>query len=193
MGWTGIFDVNKNEIRSEVENIFAHDKISGTNDKRFDILLHSTYGSTHYLAVRDNTDNITRAFIILTHYDSKDNYFMYKDLCEDMGCEFRGAPLKILSLLSDTDNELALQWREEVRNWNMRQSWLKKRLVNGAVIEFNKPIRYSGALPSDTFTLLKRKSQHGFSLVIPSGGFGRTYRGWKDDIISVDGEKVPTA
>ena len=192
MGWTGIFDVDKRDIHNEVENIFVRDKISGTSDNRFDILLHSTYGSTHYLAVRDNTDGIVRAFIILTHYDSKDKYFMYKDLCEDMGCQSRGAPLKILSLLSDTNNELALQWREEVRNWNARQSWLKKRLVHGAVIEFNSPVHYSGALPSDTFTLCKKHNKRGFSLVIPSGGLGRTYHGWKEDIIAVDGDKVPT-
>ena len=192
MGWTSIYDVNKDEVHAEVENLFQRDKIAGTNEKRFAILLHTNYGSTHYLAVRDNTTNTTHAFIILTHYDSKDRCFTYKDLCEDMGCEYRGAPMKILDLLSDTDNEIALQWRNNVRDWNKRQAWLKKHLVEGAVIELEHSIRYPGLGDFSTFTLSKYGVRRGFSFAIPDGGFGRSYRGWKNDVISVDGVQAPT-
>ena len=191
MGWTGIYDVHRSDIHDEVENLFRYDKIAGTDRKLFDILLHSTYGNTHYLAVRDNTTDETHAYIILTHYDSKNRYFVYKDLCEEMGVEYRGAPLKILDLLSDTDNEIALKWRKNVRDWNTRQSWLRKHLVEGAVIELAYPVRYAGSNDSSTFTLSKHGVRRGFSFAIPSGGHGRSYRGWKNDVVSVNGVQAP--
>ena len=40
MGWTSIYDVNKDEVHAEVENLFQRDKIAGTDEKRFTILLH---------------------------------------------------------------------------------------------------------------------------------------------------------
>ena len=56
------------------------------------------------------------AVVFLTSVDSKDYFnFAYKDMDESMGPCYYDCPKSILDLLSPTDNEYALNWREKCR------------------------------------------------------------------------------
>lgn len=192
MGWTSYYLPNKNDVHVEVERLFEDKMDNG--EKRFDIRMHSKYGSTHYLAVHDTLSDKVHGFIILTQYDGKNKEFYYKDLTEDCGGDYRGVPLKLVNMLSDTDNKYALQWRENVRAWHKRQNWMKKNLKDGAIVKLNVPLDY-GFEKSDTFELVqnfgfqvKRKN---FYFKLNNGRYGSPGKRWKDNIVAVNDVVAP--
>ena len=74
-------------------------------------------GSTYYAALRvtdKETGSIeTTAEVVLTHTDSREYFnFGMKAISEDLGPAEDRCPASILKLLSPTDNEYAIDWRE---------------------------------------------------------------------------------
>lgn len=94
------------------------------NDKRKQTVLKSVMvGSTYYAAVEDihkeTNERMVFAIVILTSSDKANGYnFGYKDLDEFMGPCASKCPNSILDLLSPTDHEGALAWRERCRKFN---------------------------------------------------------------------------
>ena len=107
--------------------------LEGLNRGHYEVLKSAVVGSVYYAAVRnlkryvgrdengnyiyeDAVNEPVRAAVFLTQTDSKDYFnFYYKDMSEDMGpCEC-DCPVSILKLLSPTDSEWALKWRERCR------------------------------------------------------------------------------
>jgi len=74
-------------------------------------------GSTWYAALKDKETGEVHAAVVLTHIDRTDYCnFGYKWMSETCGPSECECPESILSLLSPTDNEDALQWRERCRD-----------------------------------------------------------------------------
>lgn len=98
--------------------------ITAENDKRKQTVLKSKMvGSTYYAAVEDfrkeTNERKVFAIVILTSSDKANGYnFGYKDLDEFMGPRESKCPNSILDLLSPTDHEWALAWREKCRKFN---------------------------------------------------------------------------
>lgn len=100
-------------------------------------------GSTYYAALRvtdKGTGNVeTVAEVVLTHADSRAYFnFGMKAISEDMGPAEDRCPAAILKLLSPTDNEYAIDWRERCRK-NIEEKKNPNALKNlpiGAVIRF---------------------------------------------------------
>lgn len=68
--------------------------------------------------------------------------FGYKDMDETMGPLPTRCPERILKLLTPTDNETALKWRERCReNIERQKKW--RRVKVGDVLEFERPIRFT--------------------------------------------------
>ena len=106
MGWSGSFysgtvqDFIKN---GEVERLY-----------NCETLARSVKGNVVYSAVKDKDGSIS-AMVTLLRKD-RDGYVMVKSVHETSGpCESE-CPEKILNMLSDTDAEWALAWRERCRN-----------------------------------------------------------------------------
>lgn len=106
MGWSGSYypggvkDFIKN---GEVEKLY-----------RYETLAKSVHGNVVYSAIKDDEGKIS-AVVTLLRKD-RDGYIMVKSVHEDFGpCESK-CPEKILNMLSDTDDEWALAWRERCRN-----------------------------------------------------------------------------
>ena len=126
MGWTSYHASHykvKNGIRTvdrkaEMDEIFK-DENSYNGKYRLTNLKSAMVGSTYYAAIErieiENPKNrIVGAVICLTSTDMKDHFnFAYKDMDETMGPYKYDCPNGILDLLTPTENEYALNWRQK--------------------------------------------------------------------------------
>ncbi len=91
------------------------------------------------------------AAVVLLDRRKNDYYnFGYKDMDESMGpCEDE-CPERILSLLTPTDSQYALAWRE--RCWRrIRERASKPRLKVGQTVKFSSPLSFTDGSTADTF------------------------------------------
>lgn len=153
MGWTGYHATNYNR-RGEIDRRAECDeRMSGENEHgKWEILKSTMRGSTYYAAVRrtDKETGESHVFgcVCLTSVDMKDYFnFSYKAMEETMGPGCYDCPASILDLLSPTDNEYALNWRQKCREKKSNKNTLGKLPV-GTVIEY--------ALGDQTYRLEKR-------------------------------------
>ena len=140
MGWTGIvakhYKNNKIDRMKEFLDIF-HNSKNFYNDNVYVVKKARQVGSTIYAACcwqnsKNEDVSDTHGLICLTSV--KDGQFYYKDMTESMGPYQSNCPESILSLLSPTDNEYALDWRTRCYNYNKHNKILDKLPV-GSVIE----------------------------------------------------------
>lgn len=122
---------------------------------------------TAYMAVeitrRDKAtgrlDTATRkvvAFVFLLDYRSSDpDYDMgYKDMDESVGPYESECPARILKLLTPTDHEYAVQWRQ--RCWDNIAKKKSFRLVKDAIIE-TRPISFQDGRARSRFRVVSLK------------------------------------
>lgn len=122
MGWTSYHVDGKIDKKAEVaKNLSCK------------VLKAVVKGNVWYGACELEDGNVIGA-VVLTSIDSKDWYnFAYKIVDETMGpCESE-CPDSILDLLSPTDHEWAIQWRQRCRDYNARKKELS-RLPFGTTI-----------------------------------------------------------
>lgn len=132
--------------KAECDGIFNEDSKHG----KWEVLKSAMRGSTYYAAVkRTKPDGSSHVFgaVCLTRVDNSDYYnFAYKDMSEDCGpCESK-CPISILDLLSPTDNEYTLAWRQRCRENAKDKNSLGKLpigtqiecVINGQVKRFYK-------------------------------------------------------
>lgn len=109
MGWTG---GPAPKPRSAL-NLIAFDLGESFAER---VLATYKDGKTIYAAVRAQDDNQVFGLVLLT--DSGPGGTVYtKSVTEDMGPAEARCPLRILDLLTDTDSEYALQWRQRCRDF----------------------------------------------------------------------------
>ncbi|NBR79354.1 MAG: hypothetical protein EBT71_04850 [Alphaproteobacteria bacterium] len=76
---------------------------------------------------------------------ARDGYtFGYKDMDETMGPYCYRAPLRILDLLTETENARAVQWRADCRAYHAARK-AKPALVDGLTIEVDNAPTFNGA------------------------------------------------
>ena len=144
MGWTGINATHYNkrgevDRKAECDDIYTWSDANGGCGK-CEVLKSAMRGSVYYAACkRTDKDGNSYVFgaVCLTHVNSKDYFnFLYKDMDESCGpCESK-CPVSILNLLSPTDHEWALAWRERCRENAQNKNDLGK-LPIGTVIEYD--------------------------------------------------------
>lgn len=87
------------------------------------------------------------------------------------------APLKVLALLTETDDENELLWRERCRAWNAKRA-AKPKVRTGDTIVFATPIEFENGDTIDTF--VKQKGDN-FKAVADFGPYGNyRIRRWRD-------------
>ena len=105
MGWT------YRHVNSPVRR--AEECRSEISDK-YEILKDALIGSTWYAALRHKETGKVHAAIVLTEVDNGDHYnFGVKFMDENMCPFYYDCPESILSLLSPTTEEYALEWRKK--------------------------------------------------------------------------------
>lgn len=176
MGWTSYeatyFKKNGDiDRKAECDAYFMRD-----NAGHYKVLKSSMKGTVYYAAVTTLTKYIGKdengksmyesipedkqevwAAVFLTRTE-EGRYFYYKDQDETAGpCEDH-CPKCILDLLSNTDHELALDWRKRCRKNIQKSNKLSKldRLKNGSVIRFPSILSFTNGIDvGDEMTLTK--------------------------------------
>ena len=113
-------------------------------------------GKSMYESIPEDKQEVWAA-VFLTRTE-EGRYFHYKDQDETAGpCEDH-CPKCILDLLSNTDHELALDWRKRCRKNIQKSNKLSKldRLKNGSVIRFTSILSFTNGIDvGDEMTLTK--------------------------------------
>lgn len=160
MGWDGVYLYHKPSKEEElkyIEESYIGDKL--------EIVQASKVGNVWYIAVRNKKENRIFALVVLTSYRS--NEYLTKAMTEDMNPYYFDAPLKLLKILSPTDDEYANKWRD---------SCMQKKLSNktslGEVplsdtqymeIEMENKIRRLRKTRDDTwYTVNSKRSNSGY-------------------------------
>lgn len=158
MGWTWYrathyFPNGGIDRRAECDAYF----MEGLNRGHYEVLKSAMVGTVYYAAVKklkkytghdangnwlysDLPPEEQKVFgaVFITSISKKDYYnFGYKDMDETEGPGDCDCPKSIISLLSETDNEYALHWRQRCLAKRHTKSKLNS-LPIGAVIEFTR-------------------------------------------------------
>jgi len=138
MGWTSYnADCYKNgkiDRIAEVEKHLVWGSSDTDNHCKHTILKSSLVGTTVYSAIEHiDSEGVRRVFatIFLTSINTKDYYnFFYKDMDESVGpCEC-DCPKVILNMLTPTDHEYAISWRDRCVE-KAKNRKLDKKVVDG--------------------------------------------------------------
>ena len=158
MGWTE-YHASYYDNKGKVDRKAECD--SYWNSENYRVLKSCMKGNIYYAAV----ENLTRdkktvfAVIIVTSADNKNYYnFAYKPMDESYGPLYYDCPSSILDLLTNTDSEYALEWREKCRKKQNSRKVLNN-LPIGAKISFK---RSTGDDNSETIVLIKYPPGHQF-------------------------------
>lgn len=121
MGWTSYnakFYKQNGEIdrKAEIDDMFAR---PNSNKVSYKVLKSAMVGSVYYGAIErcelQTNQQIKRevfGLVVLTKVNMKDYYnFYYKEISEDCGPAEAKCPINILKLLTESDNENAVAWR----------------------------------------------------------------------------------
>lgn len=161
MGWTSYHATHYKkgtvDRKAECDAYF----MEGLNAGYYRVIKSALVGAVYYAAVENlkrcgekqpdgsrpivyipEAERHTWAAVFLTRVDSRDYYnFYYKNMSEDMGPYDCKCPASILSLLSPTDSESAIDWR--ARCWKYieekKDPNALKNLPIGSVIRFSQP------------------------------------------------------
>ena len=196
MGWTSYhascYKKNGNiDRKAEVEKSFNLDCC--------EVVKGTMVGSTYYGAIRKLTEvangetiklpedkQYVFGIVVLTSVNKDDYYnFSYKDMSEDMGPYYFDCPEGILNLLTETDNEHALKWRESCRN-KLLDNRIRKTSISmlkkfplGTTIEFIADNDYGDGIikKGDKVRLTKRNTPRNGKIV--SKWIYKNYACWK--------------
>ena len=114
--------------------------------------------------------------------------FGYKSQSEDMGPNASKAPAKILDLLSPTDNEYALAWRERCRSHAEFKASRPSLagLKHGDVVILHRKMQFTNGASLDRFEIRIRFGKGGRRLpVLHSGGVNYRIPRWRDMVTEV--------
>lgn len=132
---------------------------------------------TLYAACRYKDSGKVFAAVFLLGYAPNDHYnFGYKDMDETVGPYESECPESILKLLTPTDSEYAIKWRE--RCWaKVHARKARPKYENGMVVKFKQPITFTNGYTGDIFKLLKEGRKEVFAAL---HGGRYTMTKWKD-------------
>ena len=163
MGWT-CFNVDKADEKLEIERLVTFE-----NEERAMRPVYAVRkGSIWYLAVEvqlkgtelkcsgytlDQFGRYVFAAVILTSRSGSE--WCYKDMEESMGPNEARAPKKLIGLLSETDIEYAINWRERC----LQATGLTSRKVShGDTIKLDEPLKFTDGAQRDTFKISKERT-----------------------------------
>ena len=149
MGWTsyhaGFYKNGVVDRKKEIDKMFTQDE--SEKYPELNVLKSRMIGSTYYGAIEvKEKGNVVKVFamIVLTSTNMNDYFnFSYKDMSETVGPHYYDFPKGILDLLTETDDEYAIGWRNKCREnlQKKKDKTTKGTLPVGSVIKFK---RYNG-------------------------------------------------
>ncbi len=135
---------------------------------------------TYYAAIEQLQPGREReviGIVCLVRYNPRDRegyIFAYKDMDEAAGPYEAECPAAILDLLTPTDNDFALAWRERCRAMIARRG-AKPRLRHGWTLVFEEPISFTDGTAHARLRVVIDPRRACAVLLLPPGG-SRLYR-----------------
>ena len=120
MGWTSIYEKDKRAAEAHMLSEFEWRNEKGD----YHILKKAKVGTTYYLAIENKISKDTFCAVVLTSYE--DNSFYWKSISENSGPYECNCPESILKVLSETDDELAIKWRNSCRKASANKKLLQQ-------------------------------------------------------------------
>jgi len=165
MGWTTTSDYERHgrglfTIREYLDQRFASDH---PDFPRHEVLDSSLHGKTEYYAAVRSTDRetgrvIVFALIALVSYKPRDpdgHTLGWKEMSENSGPYCFNCPDRILSMLDETDNGNALEWRATCRAHRAQKRKAGGAFQEGARVRFKMPFRFPGGIERQEFIVEK--------------------------------------
>lgn len=155
MGWTYTQKHWGESVKDFFKREFDYQREDGTYGKIIDCAVVNLQAA--YIAYETNCagkKEIVAIVCLLRYVPSDPLYnFGYKDMTETMGPYQYDCPERILRLLTPTEDEYALKWREKC--WeNIRKRKSRPRLTEGALIEFAEPISFADGREEKVFQVV---------------------------------------
>jgi hypothetical protein len=169
MGWLFTHKPHGMSVKDFFEENFNYNR-----DGRYGRILDcAVVKRTAYIAYEAGSDDGNRSVfgvVCLLDYRPKECHnFGYKDMDETMGPYFYDCPERILKLLTPTENEYALEWREKC--WErIRSQQNKPKLKKGLLIEFAHPIKFASGVEVKLFRVVDPRK------LLFEGPYGRLYK-----------------
>jgi hypothetical protein len=155
MGWT-FYHAIKYKPNGEVDRKAELDNHDW--GEKYKVLKSSMVGSVYYAAVLTRRTEEVWCAVFLTQTCGKAYYnFGYKDMNESMGPIEARCPVSILNLLTPTDNEDSLQFRERCRKYHAdkKSPTSLKNLPVGTKIIWTAPHDFVGVPKGQQVELVK--------------------------------------
>lgn len=153
MGWTEYRATHYNKYgvdrKAECREYFKG------NEKWATLLKDAMVGTTWYGAVKLTSTGEVFAMVMLTSVRNRTE-FAYKEMSDTAGPYAHDCPESILKLLSPTDNECAVQWRERCRERHQ----MKKNLAKATRIRMTYAHDTKCHKKGDTVELHRGKVKH---------------------------------
>lgn len=177
MGWlsmtrAGMGDTPTPKQYLDAQFTYEREAVEGTPFHGYRVLA-STCSRHYYAAVQAYDESgLGDVFgvVCLVRWNPRaaDGYaFAYKDMSEMAGPYEADCPLKILELLSPTDNPVALDWRRRCHEALLRR---KRHLPDGALIRFATAITFTDGTSHQVMRVRRGKSR---IVLSPRDGYGR--------------------
>ena len=205
MGWTS-YHTTRYKANGDVDRKAECDGL--WNGELYEVVKSTMVGKVYYAAITQTatiergstilipeTERRTFGVVVLTSVDSKDYYnFGYKGMTESMGPGYYDCPKSILSLLTETDNEYALEWRRkcitksDLKARGRAKTTRLKNVPLNSVIAFKSTFNneFCGIHEGDEIKLIKKTFRN------KEIWFDGMYR-WKTSLISENFEIVKEA
>ena len=173
MGWMFTEKPKGMSVLGFFEEEFQYDEAERGSQKIIDshITLHEAYFAIR--RERPGQEPVVFAVICLIRHvpRAKNGFtFGYKDLGEAMcGSLYYDCPDRLLDLLTLTDNQDALEWREKCRE-NNRKRKAKPKLVEGLVIRTSRELEFACFGSTDLFRVLQGGTSPRFVALREGGG-----------------------
>ena len=157
MGWISYMATHykngKVDVKAEMDAMYTQEEHDGVNPStketvhypKWEVLKSRMVGRVYYAAAKitDSQKETEEVFAVvsLTSTKTDDGFnFGYKSMTEDMGPGYYDCPESILNLLSPTDDEYALEWREKCRERikKKKEGRTKNALPVGSIIRYQR-------------------------------------------------------
>lgn len=176
MGWTGCH--YNGLLKTNAQKKIAIRERFGNDPEWGIILKDALVGNTYYGAVKYTKTGEVFALIVLISVDNKDYFNLnYKEMCDTSGPFQTDCPVGILSLLSPTENEVALKWRENCR---VKAKQRNIKFKNGDIIEFDHSIKFRSGNECRKFRICKEPRKHTYFYMLDCNGGYCSITGWKN-------------
>lgn len=173
MGWT--FYEKPRDVKADLDRGLTWTNETGARRVLDSAIVNRAeyYAAVEWIKPDGSREVWAAVFLLKFHPKAKDGCtFGYKDMSEEMGPYAWRCPVRILDLLTETQNEYANGWRTKCREYHARRKALPKLAEGMRLRVLNESVPHIGNTPVREVTVLRAGRRPLFKME----GFGGYFR-----------------